>query len=166
MQITLPGIALRPEIPADEPFLLALFGTTRAEELALTGWDARTREAFILHQFNAMRQGYASMFPTGEFSIITQSDQPIGRLVIHRDDAAWHVVDMALLPDHQNQQIGTHLMQSLQAEAAAARKQVQLHVLKMNRAHRFYQRLGFIKVNDNGIYDMLEWQPPTPVKPA
>lgn len=166
MQITLPEIALRPEIPADEAFLLALYGTTRAEELAMTGWDARTREAFIRHQFTAMRQGYASMYPTGEFLVITQASQPIGRLVLHRNDAVWHVVDMALMPDHQNRQIGTHLMQSLQAAAAAAQKRVQLHVLKMNRAHRFYQRLGFAKINDNGIYNLLEWLPSNPVKPA
>jgi ribosomal protein S18 acetylase RimI-like enzyme len=166
MQITLPGIALRPETPADESFLLALFGTTRAGELAMTGWDARTREAFIQHQFKAMRQGYASMFPTGEFSIITQNEQPIGRMVIHRSDRECHVVDMALLPAHQNRQIGTHLMQSLQTEAAAAGQRVRLHVLKMNRAQRFYQRLNFVKINDNGIYDLLEWVPNNPIKPA
>lgn len=160
------AVALRPETPADNTFLLALYRTTREAELALTHWDAATRSAFVLSQFQAMRRGYAAMFPQGQFSIVLAEGQPVGRLVISRAENAFHVVDMAVLPAHQNRQIGTYLMQAVQAEAAAARSPVRLHVLKMNRAIRFYARLGFVKISDAGIYDELEWRPapePSPV---
>jgi ribosomal protein S18 acetylase RimI-like enzyme len=152
------AITLRPETAGDEAFLLALYHTTREAELALTNWDAAARSAFVLSQFQAMRRGYATMFPHGQFSVVVANGQPVGRMVIDRSTTEFRVVDMALLPAHQNQQIGTQLMQAVQSEAAAALKPVCLHVLKMNRASRFYTRLGFVKIRDEGIYDLLEWR--------
>jgi len=153
-----PAIALRPETPADEAFLLALYRTTREAELALTPWDEPTRAAFVASQFQAMRRGYAAMFPQGQFAIVLADNQPVGRIVIHRAPAEFSVVDMALLPAHQNQGIGTRLLEELQTEAARAQKPLRLHVLKLNRALRFYLRLGFVTIADAGIHDLLEWR--------
>jgi len=156
-----PGaLTLRPEQPGDEAFLLEAFASTRQEELALTNWDAATRAAFIASQFQAMRAGYASMFPGGEFSIILLAGQPIGRLVVHRAAGEIHVVDMILLPEFCSRGIGRRLMDGLMAEAETGGKIISLHVLKMNRAIRFYTRLGFVKTGDDGPYDKMEWRPP------
>ena len=154
------AIALRPETPADDAFLLGLYRTTREAELALTNWDAAVRTAFVLSQFQAMRRGYAAMFPQGQFSVVLADGQPVGRLVIHRGENEFRVVDMAVRPEHQNRKIGTSLMQAVQAEAAVARQPVRLHVLKMNRALRFYGRLGFVCAGSEGLYEHLEWCPP------
>ena len=157
-----PGaLALRPEQPGDEAFLLKAFATTREEELALTNWDAATRAAFIASQFKAMRAGYASMFPDGEFSIILLDGKPVGRMVVHRTDGEIHVVDMILLPEFCSRGIGRRLMEELIAEAATG-KFISLHVLKMNRAIRFYTRLGFVKTGEAGPYDKMEWRAPSP----
>ncbi len=153
-------VTLRPEQPEDEAFLLEVYASTRQEELALTNWDAGMRTAFVQSQFKAMRVGYADMFPDGQFSIILLGGQPIGRLVIHRAAREVHVVDMVLLPDFCGKGIGRQLMDGIMAEAAAAKKTIGLHVLKMNRAIRFYQRLGFVKTGDEGPYDRMEWRPP------
>jgi ribosomal protein S18 acetylase RimI-like enzyme len=152
-----PPIALRPECPGDESLLLALYATTRQEELDLTGWDAATRSAFIQMQFKAMRRGYAGMFPNGQFSIVLLGDLAIGRLVIHRGEREIHLVDMVLMPERRGQGIGGRLMRTLQAEAGQAGKPLSLHVLKGNRATRFYERLGFRCSGEVGLYHEMTW---------
>ena len=153
------ALTLRPELPGDEAFLPEAFASTRQNELNLTNWDAPTRAAFIASQFSAMRAGYAGMFPDGEFSIILLDDKPIGRMVVNRDAGEIHVVDMILLPEFCSRGIGRRLMDGLLSEAMTGRKTVSLHVLKFNRAIRFYERLGFFKTDDAGPYDKMEWRP-------
>jgi ribosomal protein S18 acetylase RimI-like enzyme len=154
-------ISLRTEQPADEPFLLELYASTRQAELDLTGWDAATRLAFLNMQFRAMRAGYASTYPKAAFSIILLAAKPIGRQVIDRNDERIRVVDVALLPACRNRGIGTFLMRQVLAEAEQARKLVCLQVLRDSRAFPFYQRLGFRTVGDDGVYLQLEFGPLT-----
>ena len=45
------------------------------------------------------------------------------------------------------------------AEAAQTGKPLRLHVEFFNRALHLYQRLGFSKVSDTGIYFEMEWRP-------
>ena len=154
-----PAVWLRPEQPADEAFLLELFGSTRQEELNLTNWDATTRAAFIKMQFTAMRRGYAGMFPAGQFSVVLLPDRPVGRMVVHRSEQEIRVADMALLPEFRSRGIGTRLVQAVQAEARQAQKPVLLHVLKGNRAARLYERLGFQPTADCGLHAEMTWTP-------
>ena len=112
--------------------LLELYATTRQEELDLTPWDAATRAAFVTMQFKAMRQGYAGMFPRGQFSIVLFHDRAAGRMVVNREEHEIRLVDMVLKPEMRCHGIGTYLVQTLQAEARKAEKPLCLHVLKGN----------------------------------
>ena len=161
-----PPISLRPEKPDDEGFLFEVYAGTREEELALTNWDEPMRRAFLNQQFNAMRQGYRSMFPAGEFLIIQLDGNPAGRMVIDRGGREIHLVDLALLPAQRNRGVGTFLMRQVCAEAADAGKPVRLCVLKNNRAFRWYERLGFAKTGDLGAYDEMEWRPTAGASPT
>jgi ribosomal protein S18 acetylase RimI-like enzyme len=156
----LSSLALRPEQPGDEPFLFEVYASTREDELALTNWDAPTRRAFLDMQFAAMRRGYAGMYPTGEFLLISLGDQAVGRMVLNRTAEEIRVVDLAVLPVRRNKGIGTLLMRRVCEEAAQARKAVRLCVLKQNRAMRWYERLGFVRVGEVGPYDEMEWRAP------
>jgi ribosomal protein S18 acetylase RimI-like enzyme len=162
----LPPVSLRPEQPGDESFLYEVYASTREEELALTNWDDQMRRAFLTQQFRAMRQGYGSMFPSGEFLIIALDGQPAGRMVINREAMEIRVVDLALLPAQRNHGIGTFLMRQVCADAATAGKPVRLCVLKNNRAFRWYERLGFAKIGEVGFYDELEWRPAPAASPV
>ena len=153
------SVSLRTESPEDEAFLQEVYASTRQEELDLTGWNAAMREAFVRMQFAAMRQGYAGMFPHGDFSIILLNQRPVGRIVISRADDAFRVVDMALLPAFRGRGVGTFLLRELLGEAARAGKPVRLHVLKMSRATGLYERLGFVRFGEEGFHDQLEWRP-------
>jgi len=153
-----PSVALRPERPGDEPFLLEVYASTREEELALTNWDEPARRAFLDMQFAAMRRGYRGMYPAGEFLIIILDERAIGRMVLNRTADEIRVVDLALLPAHRNAGIGTLLMRRVCADAAQAGKPVRLCVLKNSGAVRWYERLGFAKTEESGLYDEMEWR--------
>jgi ribosomal protein S18 acetylase RimI-like enzyme len=152
-------VTLRPEQPADEPFLFEVYASTREEELNLTGWTAAMRNAFLNQQFKAMRQGYAGMFPQGVFSIILLEGRPIGRQVVDRNTERICVVDVALLPPFQCQGIGTALMEAVLRLAVGENLPVRLHVVRDNRALNLYRRLGFQPLGEMDAYQEMEWRP-------
>src|SRR5687767_10939668 len=141
-------LALRPECSDDEPLLYNLYASTREEELALTDWNAATRESFLRMQFNAQRAGYRTMFPEGEFIMVLAGGTPIGRLVVNRTTEEIRVVDLVITPVQRNRGIGTALMTQLIDESQNLHKPVRLHVLRGSRAFAWYQRLGFRVIED------------------
>jgi GNAT superfamily N-acetyltransferase len=59
-----------------------------------------------------------------------------------------HVVatwgQLFILPAHQGQGVGRHLVENLIAEAAHAGLPIRLRVLRVNPARLFYEKLGFV----------------------
>ena len=151
------AVGLRAEQPEDETFLFGLYASTREEELACVGWDPGTKEAFLRMQFKAMRQGYAAQYPKGEFMVILRAGCRIGRMVIDRNSEEIRLVDIALLQGERGRGVGTSLIRDLQREASSVGRPLRLQVLKRNGAVRWYQRLGFETVNEDGVYLSLEW---------
>jgi ribosomal protein S18 acetylase RimI-like enzyme len=155
------ALGLRPATSADEPFLLKLFATTRSDELALMNWDENQKGAFIAMQFKAQNQHYAMNYPQAQNNIILWNDDPVGRLLLDRGEREFTLVDVALLPTHRGNGIGTSLIQDIVKEAAAARKPIRLHVLSSNAAKRLYERLGFSRIGgDAAAYLEMIWVPP------
>ena len=154
-----PAVRLRPEQPGDEAFLAEVYASTRREEMDLTNWDAATRAAFLDMQFKAMRNGYQTMFPRAQFSIILLDEAPVGRMVVDRATAEIRVVDIALLPAHCGRGIGTKLMREVMDEAARLATPVRLCVFQGTRAISFYLRLGF-SPGESGVYQSMEWRAP------
>lgn len=152
-------ICLRPAREDDLFFQLQLYATTRADELALSGWDAAQQAAFLQMQFDAQRRYYLDQFPAAEYSIIQRDGVDVGRHILDRSGPALLLIDLALLPAYCNHGIGTTLLQDLLAEATCVDKAVRLHVEAFNRAQRLYQRLGFVKIGEAGVYYELEWRP-------
>jgi GNAT superfamily N-acetyltransferase len=155
---TAPGITLRPESAEDEPLLFELYAETRAAELDGVGWDPAMRRSFLTMQFKAQRQGYRTMFPEAAFSIIITDDRPAGRIVVNRTEGEIRLVDLVLLPPYRGRGIGTQLLTGLCAQAVEGKKALRLHALKGSRARRLYERLGFRKVDETGVYDQMEWR--------
>jgi ribosomal protein S18 acetylase RimI-like enzyme len=150
--------ATRPETPADQPFLLELYASTRQEELDALDWSGAARKTFLEIQFKAQQQGYRAAFPLAEFSITLLGNTPIGHIVVNRSENDIRLVDIAVLPGHRGLGAGTTLIGNLLREAAAAGKPVRLSVLKGQRALTLYHRLGFRKVKDDGVRDQMEWR--------
>ncbi len=107
MTTTKSVLTLTPAGPTDEPFLRAVYASTRAQELALLDWDEAVKEAFVSMQFNAQRRSYLADFPDAATQLILLGGQPVGRLVVARRAREIWLIDLALLPRYRNAGIGT-----------------------------------------------------------
>ena len=148
-------IRLRPITEADEAFQRALYGSTRAEELAPVPWSEEQKRAFLDMQFHAQSVHYAKHYADGDFLIIEEAGRAIGRLLLHRTPEEIRVIDISLMPEHRRQGIGTRLLTDVLAEGEKTRRRVSIHVEHFNPAKRLYERLGFRYVETNGVYDLM-----------
>ena len=153
----------RPICPGDHAFLQGLFASTREPELALTGWDDAQKEAFVASQFELQRQGYAQQFPQGDFQIVLEGTEPIGRLYLNRGADLIEIVDIAILPPYRNRGLGTGLLREVLEEARRGNQTVRIYVETFNPAQRLYTRLGFQRIDGDGVYHVMEWTPTGPV---
>lgn len=153
------GIALRPESDADLSFLLQVYTSTRAEELAIVPWPEDQKRAFLIQQFGAQRTHYRAYFPQTAFLVIERCDEPIGRLYLDDRRTRLHIVDIALLPQNRDGGIGTALLTAIQDHARAQGKGVGIFVERMNPAKSLYDRLGFRVIREEEIYLEMDWTP-------
>jgi GNAT superfamily N-acetyltransferase len=153
-------VVLRPATAADEDFLRDLYGTTRADELAVTGWTDEQQAAFVAMQFAAQAAYYRSTFPDATQDVVLVDGEPAGRLYVRRDPGVVGVVDVSIAPGFRGRGIGTMLLNGVLAEAAASGCRVSIHVERHNRARTLYERLGFVEVEDQGVYLRMEHVPP------
>ena len=158
----LPGggtMTLRPVTNNDEAFLLSVYTSTRADELAQVEWQEGQKEAFVKWQFDLQRREYDARFPDAEYYMILIDDRPAGRIWIGRDEKQIRLLDIALLTEFQNRGAGTLLLRRLIDEAARERKVLRHMVFVLNNdAHRFYERLGFVVIEEFGAYKHMEWK--------
>jgi len=151
-------MALRPITPADDSFLAGVYASTRAEELAITGWSEEEKAVFCRRQFDAQAAHYRENYRGASFQVIEQAGEPIGRLYVARWEREIRIMDIALLPEHRGSGVGTKLLRELQEEAQTAGKSLTIHVERFNPALGLYQRLGFKQVEDKGVYLLMEWK--------
>jgi ribosomal protein S18 acetylase RimI-like enzyme len=144
----------------DRDLLLQIYGSTRADELALTDWTNEQKAVFTEMQFEAQHRYYTANYPDARFLVIEQDGVPAGRLYVVRWPGEIRIIDIALLPRHRRQGIGSHLLREIQEEARRDGLAVTIHVERFNPALRLYERLGFQLVEDGGVYLLLRWTPP------
>lgn len=149
-------IELRPVAADDEAFLFDLYRDTRAEEMTAWGLPPAQMEAILRLQYNARQQSYDFQYRGADHRVIVVDNRPVGRLLVFRTAEEFRLVDIALLGEFRGAGIGTRLIEDLIDEAVKAGKPVRLHVEKLNRAARLYERLGFVMVADKGAYLLME----------
>jgi ribosomal protein S18 acetylase RimI-like enzyme len=151
--------ALRPARPEDREHLLAVYASTRAEELAPVPWTEEQKAAFLAMQFGAQDADYKRNYAGADFSVIEVDGQPAGRLYVERRPEEIRLIDIALLPSFRRSGIGTRLLRQLITEARERRIPLTIHVEMFNPARRLYERLGFAPVAEHGIYLLMERRP-------
>jgi GNAT superfamily N-acetyltransferase len=152
-------LSLRDSVTGDEAFLYAVYASTRMEELAITGWSDSQKEQFLRMQFDAQHRYYHEVFPNASYQIILWEEQPAGRLYVDRRGDEIGIVDISLLPEYRGRGIGSILLPQIMAEASEVDKPVRIYVERFNRALTLYERLGFRKIGDTGVYFHMEWLP-------
>jgi ribosomal protein S18 acetylase RimI-like enzyme len=153
------AVTLRHSTPDDRAHLLAVYSSTRVEELDQVEWPPGAREAFLEMQFAAQDHEYRRLNPHGSFDVIEVDGEPAGRLYVDRRPGDLRIVDIALLPAYRGSGIGGRLVCELQTQAAAEGRIVSIHVEAHNRATRLYERFGFAVAEDLGVYRRMEWAP-------
>ncbi len=133
------SIAFREVTQSDIPWLVALRMATmdehhRAAGRALSAEDHRSR---VLYDFAAIQ-------------IVLRDGRDIGMIKVQRTSSTWRLVQIQLLPEHQNQGIGRQILVGLLADAKSHGAAIELNVLKNNRARELYGRLGFRVVAEKG----------------
>lgn len=152
-------ISYRPVHPDDAAFLLEIYASTRAEEMALVPWTAEQQRAFVSMQFTAQQEHYQKKYPMASHEIILVSDRPVGRLYVARLEHEIQIVDLTLMPDERNAGIGSFSLRQLLDEAANTGKVVRVYVETFNRSLRLFERLGFVSVEQHGVHLLLECSP-------
>jgi ribosomal protein S18 acetylase RimI-like enzyme len=154
-------ITLRPVQESDEGFLLSVYASTRADELAVVPWGPEQKAAFVKMQFSAQARHYSAEHPGANHDIIYLDAAPVGRLYLDRNADAFHILDVTLLPQFRNVGIGTVLLRRIIDEAGKNTKPVTIYVETFNRALSLFGKLGFHTVAEEGFCRLLQWSSAT-----
>ena len=154
-----PSITCRPVGPDDYAFLLEVYASTRADEMALVPWTADQREAFVKMQFAGQQEHYQNQFPTASHEIILSNGRPVGRLYVDRLEQEIRIIDITVMPAERNAGIGSFLLSGLLDEAGRMGKVVRIYVENYNPSLRLFERLNFKPVEQEGFHLLIEWSP-------
>lgn len=152
-------VTRRPVQEDDLPFLLVVYGSTRAEEMAQLPWSDDQKSAFLKSQLESQQTYYAQVFPSADREVLLVDGEPAGRFYVDRGEDEIHVIDIALLPPFRNRGIGSRLLGEILAEGARTGVKVTIYVEKNNPAKRLYQRLGFEVIDQDDVYYLLAKDP-------
>lgn len=152
-------VSLRPALDDDQDFLFRVYAGTREEEMALAPWTDEQKAEFLQRQFTLRHTQYRQHYVDARFDIILLDGEPVGNLYVDRSESEIHVIDIALLPECRGRGIGAELLTSLLAEATEDNKPVRIYVIQGNPAIKLYSRLGFQKIGEQGIHDLMERKP-------
>ena len=154
-------VVLRLAVEADYEELVRVYASTRAAELAqVTWWDDEQKLAFCRAQYGAQKEEYDARFPDAEYDVIEAEGRTVGRVWIARTEKEIRLLDIALLPEAQRQQLGAAIVGALIEEARASGQRLRHMVFMLNTdARRFYERLGFRVFEEIAGYLHREWAP-------
>jgi len=141
-------------LATDDAVQLAVYASTRADELAQTDWSDSQRLAFVQMQHRAQQQHYAAHFPQSTCHLIVVDGEVAGRLWVDPRGQGLHILDITVLPAWRGRGLGTRCLRDLARRASALTIQVEIH----NPARRWYERLGFTPDGQpRGLHQPMVW---------
>ena len=151
-------IELQPATSEHESFLYQVYCTTSEQEMAMVPWSDEQKEAFLRMQFSAQQTDYDKRFADGRQSVIVVDDVKVGRLHTLELEEEIKILDITVLPQHRTKGTATSLLNDLLDQARGSGKRVLVYVEIFNPSLGFFEKRGFQKVMDEGIYYLLEWR--------
>jgi ribosomal protein S18 acetylase RimI-like enzyme len=139
--------------PEDFDYFYALRKETMMPHFLRAGKEWPEEEELALHR---------ERFDTHTLRMIYNGDARIGFVAVRPVDDAFDIELFCIEPAHQNQGIGTKVLEMIIAEPALLGCKLILDVLHGNPAARLYERMGFVRTPQ--IHDKLAFyaRPPTP----
>lgn len=147
-----PVIERRSATDEDRNFLFELFCDSRTPDNTLLALPPEVREARLQSLFEASERQYRAAYPLADFEILLIDGAPAGNIYVDRGDDAYVLIDISLSPKSRNQGTGTAVVGNLIEEAGRLALPVRAQVQKFSPASRLWQRLGFERVGDDGLY--------------
>jgi len=134
-----PGLSLRPAVEADFERLLDL-------SVRVLRADLERLDRFMLSR---RRTRMRAVFEAGDLRVIEREGAPVGCIGVAR--GADHVVlhSVYLEPAVQGRGIGAAAVALALQDAPGL--PVRIEVLRESPAHRFWERLGFVRVGEEGV---------------
>lgn len=151
------SISLRPATEDDQEFLLALYKSSRGDDLRDLGWEEERIAEFLEMQYEAYQNFLASDHPDIQDQVVLSFGEPVGHLSVEQRPEEIRLVDVSLMPEQRQHGTGTLLIQELQTQAAAAKRPLRLQVIRFGRAVALFERLGFRRTSETGSHFQMEW---------
>jgi ribosomal protein S18 acetylase RimI-like enzyme len=138
---------LRPATAHDKERLAALHERCYREVVVAQfgGWDEKLQRGFFEKKWDPARYEIATVQGTG-----------IGAVAVQRHSDHVFLAEVLIDPAFQNQGLGTALVRQILADAAREGLPVRLQVLRKNRAHHLYERLGFVQTGQTDTHILME----------
>ncbi|MFN3790197.1 N-acetyltransferase family protein [Massilia sp.] len=157
--MSLAALRIRPALPLDEAFFLALYRSTRDDLLGLLA-DPRYVDGIIAMQQQMQVAGYRSSYPDALYQVLELDGDPVGRLVTAGVPGALRVVDIAVMPQARGRGVAGEALRRLQEQAAREGRELTLAVRTDNHgARRLYAALGFTVEAEEAGRLQLRWRP-------
>ena len=150
---------LTPVSSSDEPFLVELYASTRAEEMVLVPWSSEQKQSFLQMQFEAQNQYYRERYPNASFDLIKLNDSPVGRLYLAELADEIRIIDLTFLPAHFDSQVFEALIEEILQKGARVGKPVRIYLENYSPQTGIFIRLGFQKIDEQGIYFLWQRDP-------
>jgi ribosomal protein S18 acetylase RimI-like enzyme len=143
--VTTRTYTLRPATDADSGFLETLHAATMRHVVEqIWGWDAADQHERFHREFDASRS-----------QIVVVDGMDAGVIAIEKREDGWFLANIQIGPAYQSRGLGSRLIGAILAGAHAASLSVTLQVLKVNRARRLYERLGFVTAGETDTHFLM-----------
>jgi GNAT superfamily N-acetyltransferase len=139
-----------------------LFRVATSEDYAfLRDLNRLAYEDLVQRQFgvwddNAQRERFDSKLQRATFRIVELVGRPIAAVWSSEHDDHVYLHELLVLPEFQNQGIGSQILRWELDRAEAVKKPIRVHTLLLNRAQEFYKRHGFIETGRSDLYIDME----------
>lgn len=151
-------VTLRRVEPTDEPFLRALYITTR-DDLAHLPLSEDQKSSLLLMQYEAQRRQYEIEFPQADHDIVLYGGKAVGRYLIDQREDEIMGIDLSILPEYRSLGIGATVIGNTLKEAKSSDRPFRFHVSVNNRrAMRLYERLGCSVSGSSATEFEMEWR--------
>ncbi len=146
------GLWLVPVTEVHESFIQRVNTLNRKAVWQAEGLCAPWIDAPLKRQNSEHEKAYS------EFSyVIAAKGQWVGRLLLRATPDALHIIDMALLPEHQKQGIGQSVLGYLQHLASVREQQLTLTTESSSPSFHWYRGCGFKVATKDGIDCSMIW---------
>ena len=154
-----PPLGLRPAGAGDLAFLRRLSEEYLRELAASLPFGGVQLWPFLPEQFAREHRYFLSHLPQGDFLVIEQAGEAVGRLYLDRRPTSFHIAEFGLLARARNAGIGSAVLRIVQTAALAAGvPAVTLNVDRRNlRAQHLYARHGFVAEAPRGKLLPMSW---------